>query len=83
MRDPRRIPELPGDFRGLIPESAGDLRGLIPKSVGNFLGISLRIFRSEERDLKPASGLRQSRRSRGVPLREFHNGSLRTASLFA
>jgi len=48
VRDPRRIPELPGDLRGLIPESAGDFRGLIPESVGDFLGISPCIFRIEE-----------------------------------
>jgi hypothetical protein len=38
MRDPRRIPEPPGDLRGLIPESAGDLAGIIPETAGDILG---------------------------------------------
>ena len=37
MRDPRRIPEPPGDIRGLIPESAGDLAGIIPETAGDIL----------------------------------------------
>ena len=40
MRDPRRIPEPPGDLRGLIPERAGDLARIIPETAGGFSGTS-------------------------------------------
>ena len=74
MRDPRQIPELLGDLRGLIPERAGDLAGIIPESAGDFSGISLRIFRSEEARLETC--LRLSASPAGFVAFQFENSKM-------
>ena len=60
MRDPRRIPEPPGDLRGLIPEHAGDLAGIIPETAGDFSGTS---------DLPPPRQNRGAARLAGATVR--------------